>query len=282
MALNNQPYEVKLDLFEGPLDLLLYLVTKAEVNIVDISVSEITTQYLSYLDLMRDLNIDVAAEYLHMAATLTYLKARELLPPGEAETVDQAEEGIYNREELVKQLLEYQKFKQAAGALKNFEAEQIGLFKRGAAETIEAAPDGDDGIDLGSLSIFDLLTAFRRVIERAQQEEAGRHVVRIDNVKIDDRIEHVLAVLTDRIEVRFEELFDDDLRKIVIVVTFMAILELVKMHEITFRQEERFGSIVVLREKKSGEAEMNEQNKNPESSPSATLGNHSQEPEGNR
>jgi segregation and condensation protein A len=247
MPVNNQPYEVKLDLFEGPLDLLLYLVTKAEVNIVDISVAEITGQYLSYLDLMQELNIDIAAEYLHMAATLTYLKARELLPPSEGEKLDEPEEGIYNREELVKQLLEYQKFKQAAGALKNFEAEQIGLFKRGIPEKIEADPDADEGVDLGSLSMFDLLSAFRRVLDRAQQEEDGRHVVRIDDVKIDDRIEHVLSVLTDHSEVRFEELFTDDLRKIIIVVTFMAILELVKMHEIAFRQEERFGAIIVTR-----------------------------------
>jgi segregation and condensation protein A len=248
MPMNNQEYEVKLDLFEGPLDLLLYLVTKSEVNIVDISVAQVTAQYLSYLDLMRDLNINIAADYLHMAATLTYLKARELLPPSEAESLAQAEEGIYNREELVRQLLEYQKFKQAAGALKNFEAEQIGLFKRGVPEKIEVADDGDEGVDLGSLSIFDLLTAFKRVLEQAQKEEAYRHIVQVDNIKIDDRIEHVLSVLTDRGEARFEELFTDDMRKIVLVVTFMAILELVKMHEITFRQEERFGAIVVTRQ----------------------------------
>ena len=247
MPIKNQEYEVKLDLFEGPLDLLLYLVTKAEVNIVDISVAQVTAQYLSYLDLMRDLNIDIAADYLHMAATLTYLKARELLPPSEGDAQAE-EEGIYNREELVKQLLEYQKFKQAAGALKNFEAEQIGLFKRGIPEKIEALPDGEEGIDLGSLSIFDLLSAFNRVLEQAKKEDGYSHVVGIDNIRIDDRIDYVLSVLTDQGEVRFEELFTDDLRKIVIVVTFMAILELVKMHEITFRQEERFGSIVVTRQ----------------------------------
>jgi segregation and condensation protein A len=247
MPARSQEYEVKLDLFEGPLDLLLYLVTKAEVNIADISVSEVTTQYLSYLDLMRDLNIDIAADYLHMAATLTYLKAREVLPPQPgAEAPPGAEDGIYNREQLIQQLLEYQKFKQAAGALKNFEAEQLGLFKRGAAEKIADAETAE-GVDLGSLSVFDLLTAFKRVLEMAKKEDEGRHVVNLDNIKIDDRIERVLSVLADRAEVRFEDLFTDDLRKIVVVVTFMAILELVKMQEITFRQEERFGSIMVIR-----------------------------------
>lgn len=247
MPIRNQEYEVKLDLFEGPLDLLLYLVTKAEVNIVDISVSKVTTQYLSYLDLMRDLNIDIAADYLHMAATLTYLKARELLPPAAGiEPPSESEEGIYNREQLIQQLLEYQKFKQAAGALKNFEAEQLGLFKRGCPEKI-ADSDTVEGVDLGSLSVFDLLSAFRRVLDMAKTEDEHRHVVNMDNIKIDDRIERVLSVLTDRTEVRFEDLFTDDLRKIVIVVTFMAILELVKMQEITFRQEECFGSIMVIR-----------------------------------
>ncbi|MCU0609132.1 MAG: segregation/condensation protein A [Chitinispirillaceae bacterium] len=249
MPVNRQEYAVKLDLFEGPLDLLLYLVTRAEVNIVDISVSEVTAQYLSYLELMRDLNIDVAADYLHMAATLTYLKAHELLPPdatGTAGSEPEGDDGIYNREELVRQLLEYQKYKQAAGALKNFEAEQIHLFKRGIPEQFEAV-DEKDGVDLGSLSMFDLLSAFKLVVERAQKEEEFRHVVNMDMVRIDDRIDRILTMVSDQDEVAFEELFRDDFRKMVIVVTFMAILELIKMQEICFRQEERFGSIFVLR-----------------------------------
>jgi segregation and condensation protein A len=240
--------QVILEAFEGPLDLLLYLVTRAEVNIVDISVAQITAQYLQYLDVMRDLNIDIAADYLHMAATLTYLKARELLPPSETDSLAAPEEGIYNREQLIAQLLEYQKFKQAAGALKNFEAEQLGLFKRGVPEKIEAGND-ESGVDLGSLSVFDLLTAFKRVLETAQKEEQNRYGIKLDNIKIDDRIERVLTVLADKNEVLFEELFSDDLRKIVIVVTFMAILELVKMQEITFRQEQGFGPIYVIRKK---------------------------------
>jgi len=243
-----QEYEVQLELFEGPLDLLLYLVNKAEVNIVDISVSEIVTQYLQYLDVIRDLNIDVASEYLHMAATLIRLKARELLPQQEGEELLE-EDGIYNREQLIQQLLEYKKFKEAAGTLKVFESEQFGSYVRGKAEVLENTGDSDD-VDLGNLSIFDILSAFRRILERAKDEVPEfKHVVNIDNVKIDDKIEHILSKLSDAEEVLFEDLFLGDYRKIVLVVTFMAILELVKMQQIRFRQEENFGPIFVLRQK---------------------------------
>jgi segregation and condensation protein A len=243
-----QEYEVQLELFEGPLDLLLYLVNKSEVSIVDISVSEIVTQYLKYLDMIRDLNIDVASEYLHMAATLIRLKARELLPQQEGEELLE-EDGIYNREQLIQQLLEYKKFKEAAGTLKVFESEQFGSYVRGKAEVLENTGDGDD-VDLGNLSIFDILSAFKRILERAKDEVPEfKHVVNIDNVKIDDKIEHILSKLSDSEEVPFEDLFLGDYRKIVLVVTFMAILELVKMQQIRFRQEENFGPIFVLRQK---------------------------------
>jgi segregation and condensation protein A len=254
VALKQQEYEVQLALFEGPLDLLLYLVHKSEVSIVDISVSQIVKQYLEYLDLIRNVNIDVASEYLHMAATLIRLKARELLPPQENEELGE-EDGIYNREQLVQQLLEYKKFKEAAGTLKIFETEQFGSFLRGKAEAIET-DTSDDDVDLGNLSIFDILSAFRKILERAKDHPVDySHIVAVDNVKIDDKIEHILSKLADSDEVRFDDLFEGDYRKIVLVVTFMAILELVKMQEIRFRQEENFGPIFVLRRKRDPSAD---------------------------
>ena len=247
MPVKQQEYEVKLELFEGPLDLLLYLVNKSEVSIVDISVSQIASQYLEYLDVMRDLNIDIASEYLHMAATLIRLKARELLPPQEGEVLEE-EDGIYNREQLILQLLEYKKFKEAASTLKVFESEQFGAFGRGHAEVIEASSHEGE-VDLGNLCVFDLLTAFKRILERAdsQESEEYKHVIVVDSVKIDDRIELILSMLSDRHEVTFDELFAGDYRKIVLVVTFMAILELAKMQELKFRQEVHFGPILVSR-----------------------------------
>jgi segregation and condensation protein A len=213
---------------------------------VEISVTQITRQYLEYLDLIRDLNLDVASEYLHMAATLIRLKARELLPnPQSGEEEEEGEDGIYNREQLIKQLLEYKKYKEAAQSLRLFEAEASGSFTRGKAETIDtSAVEQEETI--GNVSIFDLLTAFRRVLEQAPTEE-HRHVVEVDHVRIDDRIEHILGSLQERSEVKFDELFSDDTRRIVLVVTFMAILELIKMQEIYFRQEENFGTIFVIR-----------------------------------
>lgn len=240
-------YEVKLDLFEGPLDLLLYLVTKTEVSIVDISVSAITEQYLQYLDVMRELNIDVASEYLHMAATLVRLKARELLPRQDNEVLPQ-EEGIYNREQLIQQLLEYKKYKEAAHSLRTFESQQAGSYSRGTAETVSVTETADNEVYIGNISMFDLMTAFRKILERsATQTEDTRHMVATDHVRIDDRIEHILTLICDKGEVPFEELFAGDMRRIVVVVTIMALLELVKMQEINFRQENLFTRIFVVR-----------------------------------
>lgn len=244
MPLKSNEYQVRLEIFEGPLDLLLYLVNKAEVNIVDISVADITEQYLQYLDLIRELNIDIASEYLHMAATLIRLKAREILPdqPPEEGTTD--EDGIYNREQLIAQLLEYKKFKEAALTLRTFESEHFGACSRGVPEQIEVRQERDD-IDLGNISIFDLLSAFKRVLDRAKKEEDILEIV-ADTLTIDEKIDKVLSILSDnKGELLFEDLFKDDKRKISIVVTFMAILELVKMGEITFRQEKLFGPIYV-------------------------------------
>ncbi|MDR2728082.1 MAG: segregation/condensation protein A [Chitinispirillales bacterium] len=241
-----QEYEVHLDLFEGPLDLLLYLVEKSEVNIIDIKVSQIASQYLDCLDVMRELNIDVAGEYLRMAAVLIRLKARELLPDSLPEdSLDTQEEGAYNREQLIEQLLEYKKFKEAAGTLKVFESEQFGTAARGKTEEIENVTEQNGEVVLGNISVFDLLSAFQNILRRAEQNDPS-HVVEVDNCRIDDRIEHILSMITDRGgEVHFEELFSTDNRRIVLVVTFMAILELVKMGQICFRQQYAFGAIFV-------------------------------------
>ncbi len=248
-------YNVKLDLFEGPLDLLLYLVTKSEVAIVDIAVAAISKQYLEYLDLLRDLNINIASEYLSMAATLVRLKARELLPDQEAEVLEEDGDGIVSRQQLVEKLLEYKKYKEAAGSLKLYEAERFGSYSRGKQEEVEAVRDPLDE-SLGTINVFDLISAFQRVLERSKEiDEDEVRVVQRENVRLDDRIEYILSFLEDNTEVLFEDLFKDDNRKIVLVVTFMGILELVKMKAIRFRQEEQFGTLYVKKSKKSPKKE---------------------------
>lgn len=248
-------YEVKLDLFEGPLDLLLYLVSKAEVAIVDISVSQITAQYLQFITLMKEISIDVAGEYLHMAATLVRLKSRELLPQDSTTSKEEEEDGgIYNREQLIAQLIEYKKFKEAANSLRIYEAEQIGTFGRGSAEEPEAVDENGEKM-IGNVTMFDLVAAFRDIVTREIPIE-HQHVVRFDSARIDDRIEHVLSLIDDKKEVSFIELFSDVITRNYLVVTFMAVLELIKMQQIYFRQEERFGTIFVLRRPESERQEV--------------------------
>jgi segregation and condensation protein A len=240
----NNEYEVKLDLFEGPLDLLLYLVIKSEVDIIDISVAQISKQYLEYLDIMRDLNINIASEYLSMAATLVRLKSRELLPEQEAEVLEEGEE-IINREQLIEKLLEYKKYKEAAGSLRTYEAEHIGSFSRGKNEEIETGL-GSENKSLDSINIFDLISAFKNVLERVEKEGYDTsETIKTESVRLDDRIEFILCKIEEKAEILFDDLFLEDTRKIVLVVTFMAILELIKMERIAFRQEKQFGSLFI-------------------------------------
>jgi segregation and condensation protein A len=240
-----QEYNVRIDVFEGPLDLLLYLVSKAEVDIAQIQVSEVARQYMEYIEVMQDLNLEVASEYLSMAATLTRLKAREILGVEDEMAAGELDgEDICTKQQLIEKLLEYKKYKEAAGSLRIHESERFGSFPRGKSEEMEIGSE-EQQVALESLSIFDLISVFRRILERAGKEGANTRTVAPDTVRLDDRIERVLDVLHEGGEVLFEKLFEDDMRKLVLVVTFMAILELVRMHKISFRQEKVFGQIFV-------------------------------------
>ena len=240
-------YAVHLDQFEGPLDLLLYCVSKSEVEIADVSVSQITRQYLEYLDMMRDFNIIVASEYLNMAATLLRLKAQELLPDMAADENFDDGDAFINRAQLIAKLIEYKKFKEAAGSLKIFESEHLGCYTRGMHEDIDNPTEQGD-VDLGNLTFFDLVKAFRAIMERAKDVDPGRgHVLMHDDVKLDDRVEIIMGMVEDGGEVPFEALFSGDVRKMVLVVTFMALLELVKMKMVNFRQEEHGSQIFVCK-----------------------------------
>ncbi|HUJ10734.1 MAG TPA: segregation/condensation protein A [Verrucomicrobiae bacterium] len=236
-------YKVKLEVFEGPLDLLLYLIKKEEVDIYDIPIERITNQYMEYLTLMQMLNLEVAGEFLVMAATLMYIKSRMLLPADQQVTDSESEEGEDPRWELIRQLVEYKKFKDAAAQLAQREEEQANLFPRRAPETgIEV----DKDIPLAEVSIFDLINAFNEVLKKASGRDDFREIVE-EKFTVSDKIEEILYTLRDRTQIVFSELFARATSRTEIVVLFLALLELIRLKRLKVRQEEAFGEIQVLK-----------------------------------
>lgn len=227
---------VQLEIFEGPLDLLLHLIKKNELSITDIPIATITEQYLSTLELMQGLNLDVAGEFLVMAATLIHIKSRMLLPPGENE--DEEEEEGDPREELIRRLLEYQRFKEAAEELERRELLSRDVFVRRSE-----APEEAGTVGFESLSLFDLLSALRHVLERFPEERI--HEVTLDTISVREKMSFLLDELRRRGKVIFQSLFETATSRLEVVVTFLAMLELVKIRAIRVWQEERIGPVVI-------------------------------------
>ena len=236
----SSPYSVKLDVFEGPLDLLLFLIKRDEIDIYDIPVAHVTRQYLEYIELMKVLNLEVAGEFIVMAATLIRIKARMLLPrtPDEEEEEDP-------REELVQALLEYRKYKEAAGVLKGRQEEQSRWFPRTDFSFLDKLPKEEILVEA---SLYDLMSAFKKILDSHPQETF--HTVDYPKVTIDERIEYVLNFLAQKDGAVFTELFLDTPVKLVMVVTFMAILELIRLQKIYIRQTKHFSEIWVFKNEK--------------------------------
>lgn len=229
---------VQLEIFEGPLDLLLHLIKTNEVSIADIPIAMITEQYLSTLELMESLNLDVAGDFLVMAATLIHIKSRMLLPP-EADEDEEEEAGEDPREELIRRLLEYQRFKDAAGELERREILSRDVFARARPELSEEK----GAVEFESVSLFDLLSALRDVLERFPKE--AFHEVTLDKITVREKMNLLLDDLHRRGKVIFQSLFDQATSRIEVVVTFLAMLELVKIRAIRIWQEDRFEPIVI-------------------------------------
>ena len=227
----------QLEIFEGPLDLLLHLIKKNEVNITDIPIATITEQYLATLELMQTLNLDMAGEFLVMAATLIHIKSRTLLPESDIET-DEEEEGGDPREELMKRLLEYQRFKEAAGELGQRDVLTRDVFVRATAPTEKPAPTA-----FRELSVFELLTALRRVLERLPKDEF--HEVTLEKITMREKMTLVLERLRVDGQVMFESLFADAGTRMAVIVTFLAMLELVKIRAIRIFQDRLDGPIII-------------------------------------
>jgi len=236
-------YKVKLEVFEGPLDLLLYLIKKEEVDIYDIPIERITNQYMEYLSLMQLLNLEVAGEFLVMAATLMYIKSRMLLPADQQVTDAEAEEGEDPRWELIRQLVEYKKFKEAAVQLARREEEQAKVFTRSGDSGIEV--DAKE-VPLAEVSIFDLIAAFNEVLKKANARE-DFHEIYEERFTVSDKIEEILYTLRDRSEIGFMELFSESASRVEVVVTFLALLELIRLKRLRVRQPEAFGEIQVVK-----------------------------------
>jgi len=230
-------YAVKLPAFEGPLDLLLHLIRKHEINIYDIPVSLITGQYLEYLDLMKSLNLGIAGEFLVMAATLIHIKSRMLLPLSETDGMEEEEDP---RADLVMRLLEYQRFKDAATGLESREQVWREVYYRSPSIGEGEPPDE---INLVDLSLFDLLEALRGVMQRAP-EKRGLEIV-VDELSVQDRMSLVLDRLESEESVTFQSLFEQDTTRLEMVVTFLALLELIRLKRVHVMQSELFGVIRV-------------------------------------
>jgi segregation and condensation protein A len=233
-------YKVKLDIFEGPLDLLLYLIKKDEIDIYDIPIEHITRQYLEYLDAFKIMDLDVAGDFVVMAANLIYIKSRSLLPKDQ-QPPDEAAEEDDPRWELVRQLIEYKKFKDAAAQLQARELEHQGLFTRMAAQ-----PDQVAERPLGEVSIFDLINAFNTALKRLTKPEDLREIFE-ENFTVSDKIDLIMKMTAAGLPLRFSELFATAASRTEVVVTFLALLELVRLKQVRARQGEEFGEIELVR-----------------------------------
>jgi len=236
------PYQVRIENFEGPLDLLLHLIKKNEINIYDIPVAMIAQQYLEYLEAMEELNLNVAGDFLVMAATLLQIKSKMLLPVDE--TADDDEEGPDPREELVRRLLEYKAFKEAARQLDDQEKVWREIFWREQAISVEAAGEEED-LSLENVSLFDLVDALKGVLER----NPGSRLIEIapDNLTVRERMNLILEILEGKDSVSFAALFEGSSHRLVVVVTFLALLELMRLRVARVFQAETFGPILVSR-----------------------------------
>lgn len=233
-------YQVKLQSFEGPLDLLLYLIRKNELDIYDISITQITEQYIEYLNLMKMLDLEIAGEFLVMAATLIQMKSEALLPAGVGVETD---EPMMTREELVRQLLEYKKFKNAATMFSQFEENQQQLYTRTISEPVL------EDLELKEFrfeaTLFDLLSAFGRILKSLPEDQLVG--LREDTVTVQQKITEIMERFEKQKRIEFSTLFSLNCSRLEIIVTFLAILELIKNNRIIARQANLFGKIWLYR-----------------------------------
>jgi len=236
-------YKLRLDVFEGPLDLLLYLIKKNDVDIYDIPIAKVTEQYLEYIEMMKMLDLDLVGDFLVMAATLIQIKAKMLLP----QDPEPVQEQVDPRDELVRRLQEYQMFKEIADQLKSKETLRQQFFIR-QIDPEKTKELKDDAKEIYfETSLFDLITAFTGALRKVQ--EKGVYQIAKEEYTVEQKIHEILHALLDRMQINLTDLFAKANHKLEIIVTFMAILELIRLKEIVVLQKRSFDEIVVIRNK---------------------------------
>jgi segregation and condensation protein A len=231
-------YQVKLEVFEGPLDLLLHLIRKNELDIYDIPIAMITQQYIEYLELMKTLNLDIAGEFLVMAATLIYIKSRTLLPS----SLEEEDSDEDPRAQLVRQLLEYQRFKNVAQQLRGYEEAQQEIFTHQVTQPEDvSSSDEDSSLEV---SLFELLRCFKEVMERVGQADTYE-IAAPDNITVEQQANLILNKALIHHQLNFEDLFDGEQTKLQLIITFLALLELIRNQQVLVRQPVPFGQILI-------------------------------------
>ncbi|MBM3824155.1 MAG: chromosome segregation protein ScpA [Verrucomicrobia bacterium] len=236
-------YKVQFDIFEGPLDLLLYLVKKEEVDIYQVNLTKIATQFIEYIDLMRQLDLEIAGEFLVMASTLMYIKSRELLPVDQQAAPPEEEEGEDPRWELIRQLVEYKKFKDAAAGLQTKEHLQESLYSRLPSQSEFEAETPKSPVQI---SIFELVRAVSSILKRFDSRDSTSEIM-ADPWTVSEKIESLRSMLETRPRFRFAELFDQTTSRGEVIVTFLALLELIRLKHVGVAQPEAFSEIEIVR-----------------------------------
>lgn len=241
-------YNVKVDAFEGPLDLLLHLINRFEIDIYDIPVAQITEQYMGYIHTMNELQLDLASEYLVMAATLLAIKSKMLLPKHEDETIDDLEQldGAEDpREELMQRLIEYRKYKEAAQELKQLEEKRGQIYTKSPSNLSHLASEVQLENKELDVTLYDMLSAFQKMLKRKQIQKPLKTKITRQEIPIEQRMDEILSELkTFHGKKRFHDLFPHAEREYV-VLTFLAVLELMKHNQIAVEQQDNFDELYV-------------------------------------
>jgi segregation and condensation protein A len=231
-------YKVKLEVFEGPLDLLLYLIKQDEIDIYDVSLERITRQYLEYLQAFKELNIELAGEFIVMAANLIYLKSRSLLPVDQQPPEEDAEEDD-PRWDLIRQLIEYKKFKEAATELHLRQLKQERIFAREGSASVLQEP-----LRLEEVGIFQLINAFQTVLKRIEARHDVQEIF-AERFSVSEKIDIILQRVANSERLRFSDLFGDAASRVEVVVTFLALLELIRLKQVRALQKNMFEEIEI-------------------------------------